>query len=115
MVPTRRELPFTTRSHHHPVGLPYLQLVESGEHLLKDGSDHLEGQRRELVLLEEVVEVLLQHLEDETGVVLVLEALEGSDEVVIVRILLTESGQNSNLRQRETRSVSLASGAPPPT
>ena len=43
----------------------------------------------ELVLLEEIVEVLFQHLEDEAGVVLVREALVGPHKVELVRILLT--------------------------
>ena len=44
----------------------------------------------ELVLLEEIVEVLFQHLEDEAGVVLVREALVGPHKVELVRILLTK-------------------------
>ena len=44
----------------------------------------------ELVLLEEIVEVLLQHLEDEAGVVLVREALVGPHKVELVRILLAK-------------------------
>ena len=44
----------------------------------------------ELVLLEEIVEVLLQHLEDEAGVVLVREALVGTHKVELVRILLAK-------------------------
>ena len=44
----------------------------------------------ELVLLEEIVEVLLQHLKDEAGVVLVREALVGPHKVELVRILLAK-------------------------
>ena len=53
-----------------------------------DGADVLEGEGLELVLLEKVVEVLLQHLEDEAGVVLVGEALVRPHKVELVRILL---------------------------
>ena len=52
--------------------------------------DILQRKGLELVLLEEVVQVLLQHLEHETGVVLVSETLVGSDEIVFVRIFLAE-------------------------
>jgi hypothetical protein len=53
-----------------------------------DGADVLEWKWLELVLLEKVVEVLLQHLEHEAGVVLVREALVGPHKVELVRILL---------------------------
>ena len=55
-----------------------------------DGSDVFERKGLELVLLEEIVEVLLQHLEDEAGVVLVREALVGPHKVELVGILLAE-------------------------
>ena len=42
--------------------------------LLQDGSDVPEGERAELAVLEEVVQVLLQHLKHQAGVTLVLEA-----------------------------------------
>ena len=58
--------------------------------LVCDGPDVLEWERLKLVLLEKVVEVLLQHLEDEAGVVLVGEALVGPHKVELVRILLAE-------------------------
>lgn len=53
-----------------------LQLSESSGHLLQHGPDGLQRQRTELALLQEVVEVLLQHLKHQTSVVLVLEALK---------------------------------------
>lgn len=52
-----------------------LQLHQSSGHLLQDGPDALEHQRAELAVLQEVVEVLLQHLEHQARVVLVLETL----------------------------------------
>ena len=58
--------------------------------LVCDGPDVLEWERLKLVLLEKVVEVLLQHLEDEAGVVLVGEALVGPHKVELVSILLAE-------------------------
>jgi len=58
--------------------------------------DIFEGQGLELVVLEEVVEVLLEHLEDQTGVVLVSEALVGANEVELVRILLAQARQDAH-------------------
>ena len=52
-----------------------LELHEGGGHLLQHGPDVAQRQRAELVLLEEVVQVLLQHLEHQARVALVLEAL----------------------------------------
>lgn len=66
-------------------------------YLLQDRPDVLERQRRELVLLEEVVQVLLEHLEHQTGVVLVLEALERPHKVKLVGIFLREPRQNRHL------------------
>ena len=55
-----------------------------------DWTNVFEWEGLELVLLEKVVEVLLEHLEDEAGVVFVREALVGAHKVELVRILLTE-------------------------
>ena len=66
-------------------------------HLLGDGPDVLEWQGLELVVLEEVVQVLLEHLKDQAGVVLVSEALEGPNEVELVCILLAQARQDANL------------------
>ena len=57
-------------------------------YLLGDGPDVLEWQGLELVVLQKVVQVLLEHLKDQAGVVLVSEALEGANEVELVGILL---------------------------
>lgn len=73
------------------------QLQESREHLLRNRSDVFQGKRLELVLFEEVVQVLLQHLEDQAGVVLVREALVGADEIELVGILLAEARENGDL------------------
>ena len=53
-----------------------------------DRSDVFEGKRLELVLLEEIVQILLQHLENEARVVFVREALVRSNKVEFVRIFL---------------------------
>ena len=53
-----------------------------------DRSDVFEGKRLELVLLEEIVKILLQHLKDEARVVFVREALVRSYKVEFVRIFL---------------------------
>ena len=59
--------------------------------------DILERKGLKLVLLEEIVQILFQHLEDQTGVVLVSETLVGSDKVVFVCIFLAEMSPISNL------------------
>lgn len=59
-------------------------------HLMQNRPDELQRQRRELVLFEEIVQILLQHLEHQARVVLVLEALERAHEIEFVRILLAE-------------------------
>ena len=53
-----------------------------------DRSDIFEGKRLELVLFEEIVQVLLQHLKNEARVVFVREALVRSNKVEFVRIFL---------------------------
>ena len=53
-----------------------------------DRSDVFERKRLELVLLEEIVKILLQHLKDEARVVFVREALVRSNKVEFVRIFL---------------------------
>ena len=53
-----------------------------------DRSDVFEGKRLELVLLEEIVQILLQHLKNEARVVFVREALVRSNKVEFVRIFL---------------------------
>ena len=74
-----------------------LEFEQCREHLLRDGTDRLERQWLELVLLEEVVQILLEHLEHETCVVLVLEALVGANKVELVGILLAEPRQDRHL------------------
>ena len=53
-----------------------------------DRSDVFEGKRLELVLLQEIIQILLQHLENEARVVFVREALVRSNKVEFVRIFL---------------------------
>ena len=55
---------------------------------MSDRPDVLERQGLKLVLLEKVVQVLLQHLKDQAGVILVSEALVGSHEIELVSIFL---------------------------
>lgn len=75
-----------------------LQLHQSRGHLLQDGPDALEQQRAELAVLQEVVKVLLQHLEHKARVVLVLETLVRADEVELVGVLRAQSAQDAHLR-----------------
>ena len=53
-----------------------------------DGSDVFERKGLELVLFEEIVQVLLQHLENEASVVFVRETFVGADEIEFVCIFL---------------------------
>ena len=53
----------------------------------------------ELILFEEIVQVLLEHLEHQAGVVLVCEALVGTYKVVFVRIFLAENRHKISLRK----------------
>lgn len=70
----------------------------------------LERKGRKFVLLEKVVEVLLQHLEDQTGMRLVLETLVGAHKVELIRIFLTESRQDGDLIAEENeKKISLRS------
>ena len=70
------------------------QLVQRRQDLLRDRADVLKWQWLKLVVLEEVIEVLLEHFEDETCVVLVLEELMCADKVVLVRILMPEASED---------------------
>ena len=64
---------------------------------MSDRPDVLERKGLKLVLFEEIVQILLQHLEDQTGVVLVSEALVGSNKVVFIRIFLAEMASIRNV------------------
>lgn len=75
----------------------HLELQQCREHLLQNGPDVLERQWRELVLFEEVVQVLLQHLEHETRVRPMLEAFVRADEIELVRRLLRQAGEDGHL------------------
>lgn len=65
-------------------------------YLLQYRSDVLQRQRRKLILLQEVVQVLFEHFEHQTRVIFVLEAFEGSDEVEFIGVLLAETRQDGN-------------------
>lgn len=49
--------------------------------MLKNRTDDFEWQWTELVLLEKVVQILLEHFKDETSVVLVSKALISAHEI----------------------------------
>ena len=72
-------------------------------YLLGNGPDVLERQGLELVVLEEVVQVLLEHLKDQAGVVLVSEALEGADKVELIRILLAQPWQDAHFNLQKSK------------
>lgn len=66
-------------------------------HLLQDGPDVAQRQRAELAVLQEVVQILLQHLKHQTSVALVLEAFVGAHKVVLVGVLGTQPVQDAHL------------------
>lgn len=72
-------------------------------YLLQNWSDVLQRQRRKLILLEEIVQVLFEHLKDQACVILVLKALERSHKVELVGILLTQSRQDRDFDLPLTR------------
>lgn len=72
-------------------------------YLLQYRSDVLQRQRRKLILLQEVVQVLLEHLKHQACVVLVLKALEGPHKVEFVSIFLAEAWQDGDLNLTLTR------------
>lgn len=57
-------------------------------YLLQYRSDVLQRQWRKLILLQEIVQILLEHLKNQACVVLVLKALKRPDKVELVGILL---------------------------
>ena len=57
---------------------------------MSDRPDVLERKGLKLILFEKIVQILFQHLEYQTGVVLVSETLVGSNKVVFVCIFLAE-------------------------
>ena len=62
-----------------------------------DGPNVLQRQGLEFILLQKVVQVLLQHLKDQASVVFVSETLISPHEIVLIRVLLGQSGQNTDL------------------
>jgi hypothetical protein len=65
-------------------------------YLLQYRSDPLQRQRGKLILLQEIVQILLEHFKHQTCVVLVLEALESSHEVELVSIFLAQSREDGD-------------------
>lgn len=59
------------------------------DYLLQDGSYVPEGKRAELAVLEEVIEVLLQHLKHQAGVTFMLEALVRTHKIVFISVFCT--------------------------
>jgi hypothetical protein len=72
------------------------ELHQGCDYLLEDWANVFEGQGAKLVLLQKVIEVLFQHLKDQARVILVLEALVGPYEIVVVRTLRAQPGQDAH-------------------
>lgn len=66
-------------------------------YLVQNGPDDFEWQWTELVLLEEIIKVLLQHLEYQTGVTAMLKALQSTHDIVVICILTAQSCQDLHL------------------
>lgn len=75
-----------------------LQLHQRRGHLLQNGPDALEQQRAELAVLQEVVKVLLQHLEHKARVVLVLETLVRADKIELIGVLRAQPAEDAHLQ-----------------
>lgn len=69
----------------------HLKFQKRSQDLLKNWSNIFEWQWTELVLFEKVVQILFQHLEHQTGVVLMLEALVCSDKIELIGIFLAKT------------------------
>ena len=65
-------------------------------YLLQYRSDVFQRQRRKLILLQEIVQILLEHFKHQASVILVLEALKGPHKVEFVSIFLTEAWKDWN-------------------
>ena len=57
-----------------------------------NGPDVLERQGLELVLFQKVVQILFQHLKDQTSVIFMSKTLVGSHEIVLISIFLGQTG-----------------------
>lgn len=66
-------------------------------YLLQDRSDVLQRQWRKLILLQEVIQVLFEHFEHQTCVILVLEAFECPHKVELIGVLLAETREDRHL------------------
>lgn len=73
-------------------------------HLLQDGPDVPQRQRAELAVLQEVVQILLQHLKYQTCVSLVLEAFIRTHKIVLVGVLRTQPVQDAHLTDEKQAS-----------
>ena len=89
----------------HDIWIPTVSKVVFDPYLLGDGPDVLEWQGLELVVLEKVVQILLEHLKDQAGVVLVSEALEGANEVELVGILLAQPRQDAHFNLKQAKKL----------
>lgn len=72
-------------------------------HLLQDGPDVPQRQRAELAVLQEVVQILLQHLKHQTSVALVLEAFIRTHKIVLVGVLRTQPVEDAHLTDEKAR------------
>lgn len=66
-------------------------------YLVQNGPDDFEWQWTELVLLEEIIKVLFQHLKYQAGVTAMLKALQSTHDIVVICILTAQSCQDLHL------------------
>jgi len=74
-----------------------LEFEQSSQDLVCNWTDELQWHWLELVLLQVVVEVLLEHLKHKACVIVVPEVLVCPDEVELMGILMTQAHENAHL------------------
>lgn len=70
-------------------------------YLLQNGPDDFEWQWTKLILFEEVIKILLQHLKHQAGVAAVLKALQSTHHIVLICIFAAQPGQDLHLEVQE--------------
>lgn len=68
-----------------------MKFISCGTHLLHDWTDIFQFERREFILLQEIIKILFKHLKDEASVIFMLEALVSTNEVEFVGVFCRET------------------------
>jgi hypothetical protein len=103
VISSQSEFP-SPNSHENTHSLhAHLKFQKRSQDLLKNWSNIFEWQWAELVLFEKVIQILFQHLEHQTRVVLMLEALICSDKIELIGIFLAKTWQDANLKPNQSQ------------